>query len=165
MGVRTCMSTLCPSPLYPSKIAVTTTSCLSATKLRMHRSYLAASCGETGCRSNLRAAVSGAMTATSNVRRRNIRSMMNCVHSGESVGRRVVLTQDPNEARHLPSHGKDRCCEASAQWGKVFGTTPDAVGALHHPSLHVLTLRSTQFEMVTCVPPMKVAGKRSIQYC
>lgn len=126
MGVRTCMSTLCPSPLYPSKIAVTTTSCLSATKLRMHRSYLAASCCETGCRSNLRAAVSGAMTATSNVRRRSIRSMVSCVHSGESVGRRVVLTQDPNEARHLPSHGKDRCCEASAQWGKVFGTTPDA---------------------------------------
>jgi hypothetical protein len=158
MGVRTCMSTLCPSPLCPSKIAVTTTSCLSATKLRMHRSYLAASCGETGWRSNLRAAVSGAMTATSNVRRRSIRSMANCVHSGESVGRRVVLTQVPNEARHLPSHGKDRCCEANTQWGKVV-RTPDA---LHHPSLHMLTLRSTQFEMFTCVPQINVAKKRSI---
>ena len=55
---RTCMLTICPSPLDPSTIAVTSTKVSLATKFRMHRSYLAPwpVCAE---RSNLRAHVMG----------------------------------------------------------------------------------------------------------
>lgn len=48
---RTCISTFCPSPLFPPTVAVTTTRVSLLTKFRMHRS-----CGlDSATRSNLRA--------------------------------------------------------------------------------------------------------------
>lgn len=108
------MSTFCPSPLCPSRIAVTTTSCSFATKLRIHRSYFEASCAETGCKSNLRAAVRGAMTATRSVRRRSIRSMVAYVDSGESCEQLVVLLQVSNECGICRC--EDRCFELTPIW-------------------------------------------------
>lgn len=76
---RTCISTLCPSPLYPSNIAVTTTNCSFATKFRTHRSYLAASWEETGWRSNLSAAARGRRKSSTQLKSRDNRSMIVCV--------------------------------------------------------------------------------------
>ena len=76
VGIRTCISTFCPSPLDPSRIAVTTTNWSLATKFRTHRSYFAASCGETGWRSNLRAAARGRRTSSTQLKSLDNRSMV-----------------------------------------------------------------------------------------
>jgi hypothetical protein len=49
------MFTICPSPLLPSSVAVTTTSVSLFTKFRMHRSFLL--CGGLAMRSNFNAVV------------------------------------------------------------------------------------------------------------
>jgi len=85
---RTCISTLCPSPRYPSRIAVTTTNWSFATKFLTHRSYLAESCGATGWRSNFRAAARGRIASSTQLRRRANRSMLGegCVESCSACG-------------------------------------------------------------------------------
>lgn len=59
LRILTCMLRTCPSPLLPLTVAVTTTNCPSATKLRMQRSLLADSWPGWAWMSNLSAATSG----------------------------------------------------------------------------------------------------------
>jgi len=56
--VRTCIFTICPSPLLPPTIAVTSTRVSLATKFRMHLSYFEL-CPVCACRSNFRAEAKG----------------------------------------------------------------------------------------------------------
>ena len=62
-GAHTCMLTVCPSPLAPPIVAVTTTSVSRDTKFRMHRSDFL--CWPWGCavRSNLRPTADGGHVA------------------------------------------------------------------------------------------------------
>lgn len=128
---RTCMSTFCPSPLYPSRIAVTTTNWSLATKLRTHRSYLAASWGETGCRSNFKAAERGSSASNRQLTSLASRSMANNGVGGVCSGWAVVSRQMytcRGQGTHVPMAGLcligtgGGSTLASARWTRLDST-------------------------------------------
>lgn len=88
------MSTLCPSPLLPSMVAVTTTRVSLLTKLRIHRS-----CGlDSACKSNLRAQESSGRSKSSRVNELSREDSIVAV-SGEQRSWRIGRTNQHQPAR------------------------------------------------------------------